>query len=69
VYTQKNGWMSVDLMEDWVKNVWERRCGALLNPQNMLVPDAFHGHVSEELTVKLERKYSDLVVIPGGMTS
>jgi hypothetical protein len=35
----------------------------------MLVLDAFCGHLSEELKVKLERKNFDLVVIPGGMTS
>jgi hypothetical protein len=35
----------------------------------MLVLDAFHGHLSEEITVKLYRKNCDLVVILGGMTS
>jgi hypothetical protein len=35
----------------------------------MLDLDAFRGHLSEELKVKLERKNCDFVVIPGGMTS
>jgi hypothetical protein len=35
----------------------------------MLVLDAFHGHLSEEIKVKLERKDWDLVVIPSGMMS
>jgi hypothetical protein len=34
-----------------------------------LTPDAFLGHLSEELKVKLERKKCDLVVIPCGVTS
>jgi hypothetical protein len=28
VHAQKNGWTTVDFMEDWEKNVWERRPGA-----------------------------------------
>jgi hypothetical protein len=60
--------MTVDLMEDWVKNVWERRPGALRNPPSMLVLNAFRGHLSEELKVKLQRKNCDLVVIPCGMS-
>jgi hypothetical protein len=35
----------------------------------MLVLDAFRGHLSEEMKVKLDRKNCDLVVIPGSMTS
>jgi hypothetical protein len=48
--------MTVDMMEDWVKNVWERRPGALRKPPSMLVLDAFRGHLSEELKVKLEEE-------------
>jgi hypothetical protein len=51
VRAQKNGWMTVDLMEDWVKNVLKRCPGALHNPPDMLVLDAFRGHLSEELKV------------------
>jgi hypothetical protein len=69
VRAQKNGWMTVDLVEDWVKNVWERYPGALQNPPSTLVLDAFHGHLPEELKVKLESKNCDLVVTPDGMTS
>jgi hypothetical protein len=35
----------------------------------MLVLDTFHGHLSEELAVKLERQNCDLIVIPEDMTS
>jgi hypothetical protein len=61
--------MTVDVMEDWVKNVWERGPGALHNPPSTLLIDTFCGRLSEELNVKLERKNCDLAVIPGGMTS
>jgi hypothetical protein len=61
--------MATDLMVDWVKIVWERRFGALRNTPCMLVAESFHGHMSEELTVQLERKNCCLVVIPFGMIS
>jgi hypothetical protein len=61
--------MAVDLMEDWVKNVWERRSGAPRNPPSMLVLDVFRGHLYEEMKVELERKNCNLVVILGGITS
>jgi hypothetical protein len=53
VSAQRNGWMKVDLMEYWVKIVWERRPGALSNPPSMLVLDVFRGHLSDELKFKL----------------
>jgi hypothetical protein len=65
----KNGWMTADLMENWVKKVWERHPGGLRNPPSMLVLDVFHRHLPEQLKVKWERKKCDLVVFPDGMTS
>jgi hypothetical protein len=49
------------MMEDWVKNVWERRPGALCNL------DVIRGHLRKDLNVKLERKDCDLVLILGGI--
>jgi hypothetical protein len=61
--------MTAYFMEHWVKNVWKRCPGALCNWPSMLILDAFHGHLSEELRGILERKNCDLVVTLGGMTS
>jgi hypothetical protein len=58
---KERGYMATDLMEDWMKNVKERRPGDLRNPPSMLVLDAFRGHVSEELKFKPERKNCDLL--------
>jgi hypothetical protein len=44
--------MTVDLMEDWMKSVWERRPGALRNTLKTS-DDAFHGNLSEEKKNKL----------------
>lgn len=69
IRAQKNGWMTGEIMEDWAKSVWNKRPGALRNPRNMLVMDAFKGHLTDPLKNKLRRNNCDLVIIPGGMTS
>lgn len=69
VCAQKNGWMTSEMMDNWIDVIWNRRPGALRNPCNILVIDAFKGHTSEQIKKKLQNKNCDLVVIPSGMTS
>ena len=69
IRAQEKGWMTNELMVDWIRCVWLRRPGALLNLPNMLVLDAFRGHLTEEVKSILKRNKTDQVVIPGGMTS
>lgn len=66
---QEKGWMTTELMVDWLSTVWNRRPGALLAKRAMLVLDAFKGHLTPEVKNKLALQNTDLVVIPGGMTS
>lgn len=66
---QEKGWMTEELVIDWITTVWCRRPGALLARQSMLVLDAFRGHLTEGVKKKLQEEATDLVVIPGGMTS
>jgi hypothetical protein len=61
--------MADDFMEYWLINVWKRRPGALRRPPNILVLVACHGHLSEEVKVKLELKNCVLVVVLDCMTS
>lgn len=69
VRAHENAWMNSDLFVDWVKTVWEKRPGAMLAKRSMLVLDSFRGHTTEEVKDRLSRNGTDLVVIPGGMTS
>ena len=69
IRVQEKGWMNNELMLDWLKCVWFRRPGAMLNMKSMLVLDAFRGHLTEDVKSSLKRNKVDLVVIPGGMTS
>lgn len=68
VRAQKNAWMTSELMEDWLTNIWQRRPGALINRRSMLVMDAFRGHLTDKVKSLLRNKNCDVVIIPGGMT-
>jgi hypothetical protein len=69
VRVQEKGWMDQDLVKDWVDKVWDRRPGALRRQQAMLVLDSFRDHLNEDVKKKLQRGRTDMVVIPGGVTS
>jgi len=64
------GWMTSQLMKDWLLVVWNRRPGAVLRKQGMLVMDVFKGHLTPEIeaTITGSSMNTDLVIIPGGVT-
>jgi hypothetical protein len=71
VRCQPVGWMTSDLMKDWsLVVVGNRRPGTLLRKE-MLILDAFKGHLTPEVkaTITGGSINTDLVVIPSGMTS
>jgi hypothetical protein len=55
VRAQRNGWMTVDLMESRVQDVWERRPGALRNPFSVLVLDTRREYLSQAVKVTFGR--------------
>uniref|UniRef100_A0A6G5A925 Putative pogo transposable element n=1 Tax=Rhipicephalus microplus TaxID=6941 RepID=A0A6G5A925_RHIMP len=69
VRVNEKGYMDEALMREWIRTVWNRRPGALLQRRNMLVLDAFRGHLTASVKESLRDGRTDLVVIPGGMTS
>jgi len=69
VRVQEKGWMTEELMLEWLKIVWGHRPRAFLNQPSMLVLDAFKGHLTDSLKNQLRKMKTELVVIPGGMTS
>ena len=54
---------------EWLKTVWGRRHRAFLNQPSMLVLDAFKGHLTDSVKNQLRKMNTELVVIPGGMTT
>ena len=69
VRVQEQGWFNDSLMDDWLKTVWMKRKGGLEKQRSMLVLDAFRCHTTNNVKSKLKRHNTDLVIIPGGMTS
>jgi hypothetical protein len=69
VRAQEKGWMMEELMLEWLKTVWTRGPGAFLNQPSMLVLDAFKGHVTDSMKDQFRKMKTELVIIPGGMTS
>ena len=56
-------------MLEWLKIVWGRRPRAFLNQPSMLVLHTFNKHLIDSVKNQLHKKKTELVVIPGGMTS
>ncbi|TWW53315.1 Pogo transposable element with KRAB domain [Takifugu flavidus] len=66
VRAQEKGWMETELVVDWLKVVWGRRRGGLRKKRNMLILDAFCGHLSDPVKKQVKAMNGDLVIIPGG---
>ena len=66
---QEKGWIETGLVVDWLKVVWGAHYGGLSKRRNMLVLDAFRGHLTEPIKSQVRAMNGDLVIIPGGMTS
>jgi len=69
VRAQEKGWMTEELMLEWLKIVWSHRPGASLNQLSMLVLDAFKEHVTDSIKDQLRKMKTELVFIPGGIIS
>jgi len=65
VWFQKNGWMDVNLMKDYIDYFNDNRFG----DPTMLVYDSFKGHLEGSVKNKFRESNVYLAVIPGGLTS
>lgn len=61
--------MDEALVLGWIRTVWCRCPGSLLNLSSILVLHAFCGHLVDAVKKLLGDVVTHLVVIPGGMTS
>lgn len=69
VRAHEKGWMNESGTIDWIKNVWNKRPGALLKKPSLLVWDMFVAHRCDEVKKYAESTRTTLAVIPGGLTS
>ncbi|XP_072504854.1 pogo transposable element with KRAB domain isoform X1 [Notamacropus eugenii] len=63
------GWMTEDLMQDWLEVVWKRRTGAVPRQRGMLILNGYRGHATDSVKNSMETMDTDMVIIPGGLTS
>jgi len=69
VKAHPKGWMDEAGTKDWLRDVWNKRPGALLNQRSMLVWDMFRAHITDDVKAAVKSRNTDLCVIPGGLTS
>jgi len=69
VVFQEKGWMDGDGMNDWVRDWVKHRPGSVNMETAMLVYDSFKAHLTDDVRAALGANKTDLVVIPGGLTS
>jgi hypothetical protein len=69
VRANEKGWMTSEMVVEWLKLVWFRRPGHLLKLKSLLVLDSYRGHITPAVKDAMKEADSDLAVIPGGMTS
>ena len=70
VHVQQKSWTDEELVQDWVHTVWSSRPdGGLSRRQSMLVLDTFSCHNTDDTKALLRRTNTDLVIIPGGITT
>lgn len=67
VRVHEKGWMCENTMKDWLKTVWSRRPNS--RTRSALVLDSFRCHRSDYVKAMLKEDNTDLIIIPGGMTS
>ena len=69
VRAREKGWITEERMLEWLKIVRGRRPRVFLNQPSMLVLVAFKGHLTDSVKNQLRKMNTELVVMPGGITS
>jgi hypothetical protein len=67
VTVSPKGWMTQEVMIEWLDRVWRKRKGAIFSRKSLLIYDSHRSHLTPEVK-KIVEKYSQLAVIPGGLT-
>ena len=62
----KKGWMTEDMMKDWINTVYVKRPGGFFAAKKaLLVCDSMKAHKTESIKAHLKKKNSLIAVIPG----
>ena len=69
VHVHEKWWMDEAGTKKWLDEVWGRRNGGLRNEKSMLVWDCFSVHLVDSVKHRTKAHNTDMVVIPGCLTS
>lgn len=69
VKVHPKGWMDEQLVNEWLKEIWFKRPGSLIDKRSILVWDMFRAHLVDSVKKNLRRNKTRQAVIPGGTTS
>lgn len=68
VRAQDKGWMTNELIRDWLMRMWEKWPGTNLDTRPLLVMNSFRVHLTKSMRQQLGACEIDLAVILGSMT-
>ena len=68
VSANEKGYIDADMVCFWLENIWRKRKNSFFCKKSVLIYDSSRPHLTDEVKQKV-KKFSDLVVIPGGLTS
>src|SRR6218665_1265677 len=69
VQAHPKGWMDEAGTQQWLRQVWNTRPGAMMSKRSMLVWNMFRAHITETSRKTPQDLRTDMAVIPGGLTS
>jgi hypothetical protein len=67
VKINSKGWMNQEMFSEWLDEVWRRRKNSFFNTKSLLIYDSARAHITEDVK-NLVKRYSQIAVIPGGLT-
>ncbi|CAG8746035.1 17419_t:CDS:2, partial [Acaulospora morrowiae] len=65
----EKGWMDEERMMSWTCDFAKKRPGSYNKEPVLLVYDSFKAHLTNNIKEKMKKTNTDLVIIPGGLTS
>ena len=68
IKVNEKGWMTTEILQEWVMEVWQKRQNPELDPcKSLLILDSARSHLTQASKDTIQQ-VSKLAVIPGGLT-
>lgn len=64
----EKGWMSEEIMLEWLAEVWKKRKNSFFQPSGLLIMDSMRAHLVDSVKAAARKNAATLAIIPGGLT-